>query len=314
MIGLLHGVCGMSLGLFLGLLFVCGIFGIVGSAIAEHKKASAAAGFWLGFFLGPIGMVIAALLGPTRSEPQGVAPNRTLDTSSTTTRPESTSLEDARYKVWLVENYAITKNDVLGEYLCGDRSFQTISDALEYAHAEETAKRALEEQVRQKREAEWQAEKEKRIAKQAIDDARATRAKKWGALIISGLVIGISIFTWKSATDHREAAQAQRAAEQERISEVLSQIGLVLEEMPTFSIRATPRSSFCDDKAGILYTSFPGEAVLGDARKKLWESASWVRRPTMGYINGLVVRVDEDASLLSVCDVGGVLPGAPQGD
>jgi len=83
-------------------------------------------------------------------------------------------LEDARYKVWLVETYAITKHDVLGEYLCGDRSFETIAEALEYAHSEETAKRAREGEERRQREVEQQSEWERKCAEQAheVEDNR----------------------------------------------------------------------------------------------------------------------------------------------
>jgi hypothetical protein len=43
-----------------------GVLGCGGAAVAEAKGRAASTGFWLGFWLGPLGIVIAALL-PTPS-------------------------------------------------------------------------------------------------------------------------------------------------------------------------------------------------------------------------------------------------------
>jgi uncharacterized membrane protein YeaQ/YmgE (transglycosylase-associated protein family) len=53
---------------FIIVLFVGLIFGYIGIAIAENKNVDSTAGFFLGFFLGPIGLIIVALLNsPTTS-------------------------------------------------------------------------------------------------------------------------------------------------------------------------------------------------------------------------------------------------------
>lgn len=51
--------------IFIYLLIFGAVFGVIGSVIAQNKNANVAAGFWLGALLGPIGLIIAALLSPT---------------------------------------------------------------------------------------------------------------------------------------------------------------------------------------------------------------------------------------------------------
>lgn len=46
-------------------LFTCGIFGLIGVYIAMQKGRSEGEGFCLGCFLGPLGLILAALL-PTK--------------------------------------------------------------------------------------------------------------------------------------------------------------------------------------------------------------------------------------------------------
>lgn len=123
------------------------IFGYVGMIIAEHKNASKPAGFWLGFFLWPFGLVIAALLGPTRTtsqQGQSAPTNKSTELDKGIER----SLSNAKYKVWLIEAYGIEKNEVLGEFVCGEKSFKTVDEALEFAHA----KQAEAEHEHQRRE------------------------------------------------------------------------------------------------------------------------------------------------------------------
>jgi hypothetical protein len=107
-------------------LFVAGlIFGAFGALIAKNKGADSTIGFFLGAFLGPIGCLIAVFLSP--SPAQSAAPSQP---SSATPRvnkpsPESHDLENAQYRLWLVNTYGIERNDVLGEFICGERSFKT---------------------------------------------------------------------------------------------------------------------------------------------------------------------------------------------
>lgn len=48
-------------------------------------------------------------------------------------RPVNVDLTSPTYKTWLIEEYAIEKNPVLGTYICGDQEFPNVDDALKYA-------------------------------------------------------------------------------------------------------------------------------------------------------------------------------------
>jgi len=58
--------------------------------------------------------------------------------------PEIRNLENARYRVWLVNEYGIQKNEVLGEVICGEKSFSNVDTALQYAHDAELKKMPIE--------------------------------------------------------------------------------------------------------------------------------------------------------------------------
>ena len=49
--------------------------------------------------------------------------------------PFPQDLSSANYQVWLIEQYGINKNEVLGKYVCDDQLFDTVDAALKYAHA-----------------------------------------------------------------------------------------------------------------------------------------------------------------------------------
>lgn len=104
------------------------IFGFIGIAIARNKGVSDGTGFFFGFFLSLLGLIIVALLTPPK---KWVAPDKAKE------RPprNKQSLSDPDYKLWLVSEYNIQRNDVLGEFLCRGELFPTIDDALAFAHS-----------------------------------------------------------------------------------------------------------------------------------------------------------------------------------
>ena len=57
---------------FLIVIFVCLVCGLIGNAVASDKGRSSA-GFWLGFLLGPLGIIIALLLSPLPKKADTVA-------------------------------------------------------------------------------------------------------------------------------------------------------------------------------------------------------------------------------------------------
>jgi hypothetical protein len=51
--------------IFIYFLIFGAVFGVIGFLIAQNKHVSPGVGFWLGALLGPIGLIIVALLSPT---------------------------------------------------------------------------------------------------------------------------------------------------------------------------------------------------------------------------------------------------------
>lgn len=173
------------------------LFGWVGSAISVHKSGSKAAGFWLGFFLWPIGLIIAALLGPKAEGEKKNAQER----SSEPTEPEDRKLENAKYKIWLIECYGIEKNDVLNEFVCGELSFKTIDEALIFAHHEED-RRLEDARYAQEQEQALRAEQERQREIQAGIEAE-NAARRWErikpkiivlSILSGGLIVAFAVF------------------------------------------------------------------------------------------------------------------------
>lgn len=99
------------------------VFGLIGSFIAKNKGIVQSTGFLLGFFLGPIGLIIVALLNP--ATPQVHVPAQ-FDSDR--------DLLSDRYKLWLTQKYSITRNDTLGRYVVGQDSFGDLEAALIHAN------------------------------------------------------------------------------------------------------------------------------------------------------------------------------------
>ncbi len=122
------------------LLVAGGMFGAFGALIANNKGVDGTTGFLLGAFLGPIGCLIVAFLTP--QQPQASLEKSTSNDGLPvqSVPPKSRNLENAQYRIWLVREYAIERNDVLGEVICGEKSFKTMDDALRFADAIERKK------------------------------------------------------------------------------------------------------------------------------------------------------------------------------
>lgn len=100
--------------------------GIIGFLIAKNKNVDELAGILLGFFLGPIGLIIVALLSPKPAR-VGLAP-------VVQSRPKGAQdVSNDAYRIWLVSKYRVTKNDALGSFVVEDRLFPTVDEALDYA-------------------------------------------------------------------------------------------------------------------------------------------------------------------------------------
>lgn len=280
------------------------IFGFVGMAIADHKNASKPAGFWLGFFLWPIGLVIAALLGPPATAQKVEAASRKKPTKlDDAIEPD---LSNARYKVWLIEAYGIEKNEVLGEFVCGEKSFKSVDEALEFALAKEVEKQAQAEMERQKREIERQAEEERTIALRAEREAAEKETQKM-TLIIGGVLLVIAIpFIYQQVQDTQAELARDKAKLDARVAVIRDAIGLEAESARFVGIKNYNEGDyFCDDKAGTEYTFDASEGVRKELRKRILESDD-TRNGFEGYINKLYVQSSPyQTGIVVVCDFGG---------
>lgn len=219
-------------------------------------------------------------------------------------RSSEANLGNAQYKVWLVETYGITKNEVLGEFVCGEKSFKSIDDALQFAHSEETEKRARMEEERSRREAEHLAEIERLVQKQAIDDARNRRLGKWLLISLAAASLIASPFIYQSFSDAAEMDKAREAAKEARASEILSELGLAMNEMASVDVRPTNSPSYCDGEKGVLYTFHTTEDVIQAVRQKISDSGHQLLFKNEGYVAGYIV----SATLFydnyfTVCDI-----------
>jgi hypothetical protein len=121
-------------------LFLVGlIFGAVGVAIASNKNVDGLAGFLLGAFLGPIGLIIVALLNPSRAVTSSAANGDSRKEHNVDFVGERTFTSDA-YRLWLADRYKIQRNDVFDRFVTGGRTFETLDAALAYCYDVEAAK------------------------------------------------------------------------------------------------------------------------------------------------------------------------------
>jgi hypothetical protein len=199
------------------LIFIWGaLFGWIGVAIAQNKGVSSAAGFWLGAFLGPIGLVIVALLSPPREEQpqQPVTPQKF--------EGERTLANDA-YKLWLTARYSIKRNDVLDSYVIGERLFPSVHAALEYAKEQQDSEiEAVEAEARRKAE---ERERQRAASQKAYEEADARFQKRKPYIVFAStlaaigfgylLYLGVKADAERTRIEQQQAAAAKRKHEAE---------------------------------------------------------------------------------------------------
>ena len=219
----------MTIGIVLTLWIV---FAAVGAFLGSMVDKGGT-GFLLGLLLGPIGWIIVLLLpresqqsDDSNSSQQNLRKTR-IEQPTRSSRPERDLTSDA-YKIWLVETYEIKKNDVFEKYVCNEKLFETLDDALIYANSLEEEMRAKEEIDAEKEQSRKKQEEqrrrlaaEKRELQKAESDKRFISWMTW----IGGGVIVLTIFAttyWLTIGEskRRESlalkAKIEREIEEER--------------------------------------------------------------------------------------------------
>jgi len=131
---------------------ICGAVGaVLGRTVGKVEP-----GWWLGFFLGPIGWVIVFLLPRDNQkarfgEVHGV---KGAPQAPPIRPPRTRDLSEDSYKIWLVKRYGIERNEALGQFICNERLFSSLEDALSFADSLEREKFARAQQVREESEQE----------------------------------------------------------------------------------------------------------------------------------------------------------------
>ena len=196
-------------------LFLMGlIFGAVGAAIASNKNVDGVAGFLLGAFLGPIGLIIVALLNPstavTSSAADAVKPEKEIDEFV-----GEINLTSDPYRLWLADRYEIQRNELFDRFVIKDQTFDTLDAALSYAYDLEAARiesaRLDNERLLAERSARLEA---KRIANErAAADWERDKPKAILALVISASVLAAFVMWAYIRAGEIEAQKTKAAAE-----------------------------------------------------------------------------------------------------
>lgn len=102
--------------------------GLVGIFVANNKGVSLATGFFLGFLLGPAGIIVVGLLN-ANNQSQRLTFNGTP------------AITNDSYRLFLTRKYEVRRNDVLGRYVVGSESFDELETALIRADSLESSSR-----------------------------------------------------------------------------------------------------------------------------------------------------------------------------
>ena len=185
-------------------LFLMGlIFGAVGVAIASNKNVDGLAGFLLGAFLGPIGLIIVALLNPSRAVTSSAANGDSRKEHNVDFVGERSFTSDA-YRLWLADRYKIQRNDVFDRFVIGDRTFETLDAALAYCYDEEDKKVKKAE-----------LEQERAASEKAALEAERQRDKwknKVGWALVGIVFLGFCVFAYIDNSAQKRIESSERLA------------------------------------------------------------------------------------------------------
>lgn len=187
------------------------------------------------------------------------------------------------YRLWLVEKYAIGRNDIFDRFVFDQHTFATLDDALGAAHALEIE--ALREIEKAEEVQRIEAEEQRLIAEERalIDEERQRKEtalfKKVGLGIVALLVVLSPLIVTKFREMAKEAS-VLREAEKKRIADLFAEFDFKADESWTnvqVSDSDAAGSIWCDDNAGHLFkfkANQSPEAVVASLTNQLGEGTN----------------------------------------
>lgn len=113
------------------------VFGAITGIVAKARNRSFLAWFFISLIISPLISIIILLImkrGEVESEYE-------VGEQNTFTGPADTSNDS--YNIYLTKQYKIEKNEVLSKFIVGDKSFDEVQGALNYAHELDKEKSAI---------------------------------------------------------------------------------------------------------------------------------------------------------------------------
>lgn len=115
------------------------------------------------------------------------------------------NLSNDAYKIYLVKKYEIEKNDVLAKFICNDRLFATVDEALEFAHSLEVMQGA-ESTVGLMEDAQGETEAPELAGFSEFENEEekiknSLTPNQWEEVKVASKASGSTIPEWKLATD-----------------------------------------------------------------------------------------------------------------
>lgn len=170
--------------------------------------------------------------------------------------PEDRNLTNESYRLWLVNTYKISRNDVLDRFIIEDQTFESLDAALGHAHNSELAMIEAIELEKQT------AIQESQRMQAAYDRWREEEHVRWqknkprviGITIASILaLLAASPFVYNLVQESQEKVRLRDLAEEKRIINEISEAGIeIMSESTGITFDKVTRDSWCDENSGLL--------------------------------------------------------------
>lgn len=168
------------------------------------------------------------------------------------------------YRLWLVDKYQITRNEVFGRFVFGEQTFESLDDALALADREERRLLTdLENALAEKRAADEERELEAiRIREEAELEWEKSKPKLIATFVTLGILFAALIVMQIESPEEKEArlAAESEAAKMQRVR-AEEELGLELPDDSTnMVIKEDPSGALCATDSVESYIPIPRHA------------------------------------------------------